>query len=174
MNRLILFLFLLLAMGCKSAKKSLTTSDSTSVSSSQVTQVDSTKSTSKKTETSKEENEVLEEVIQSYVALDSSGVTVFKPTTTTRRKNTSTKETEKTMDTTAQTVAISEMISNDSINQSLSDLKREYEGENITQSIIGALIPGWVKTILLLMALILLGLIGKKIYKSINKKPETK
>jgi hypothetical protein len=174
MNRVILFLFILLAPACKSSKKNLVESDSTSTSIQNRVQVDSTGSTSKKTESAKEENEILEEVIQSHVVLDSAGTKVIKPTTTTRRKTTITKEVQKTQDTTAIKLVVEETISADSTSQSNSDLQNEFEGQDIAGSIVDAFIPTWFKIISLIVGLIIATLVSKKIIKSIvNQSKQT-
>jgi hypothetical protein len=172
--RILIIFLLLFSFGCKTKKIANKGSSEGVVKVDNLTKVDSTvsnqieKRAEKKVEQETEEEE--ETITESYVALDSAGVTVIKPTTTTKKKSNRTREKVEEK--------VEEKGSFDKVDKSQyqvkldsaakSDFKTEEEvvPTNFIGSIMDVLMPNWIKIVGLLIGLVTSILVAKKM---INK-----
>jgi len=146
MKPLIGILFILLfGFGCKSIKKQKLKSTHSALMVESAFVSDSVFNSAESSEALKFFEETTQIIEQKFIALDSSGITIFKPVTVTTTQT----KTEKTEERKADSLSSGKSISSENEvtqeNSRLKDLDKSSEGQEVIEQIAEAVFPTWGK-----------------------------
>jgi len=142
-----LLIVLLVAFGCKSIKKTKLKSAYQAETAMSSEAVDSVFVSAMIQEQIQEQEEVEEQTQHSFVALDSAGLTVFKPVTIITTKKKVSKPQTSTDDSTETRIQSTLQTQSSETSERLKDLDKSSEGQEVVAEIASAIFPTWGKII---------------------------
>lgn len=138
---------MLFAFGCKSIKKAKLTTSSSLMVSSAMAAMDTTAIQEVVEQEDIEETEIIQETKTTSVAIDSAGITVIKPETTTVTRTKTVKKVTSKSDTVQASGSSSDQSISESSDTDTKDLDKSSEGQEVVPEIASAIFPTWGKII---------------------------